>query len=270
MIHICHIFQHNHVLKFMYKPAVDSVIKLIPFMFNSIPFKYYDVSDQIKINHNDILIWVGNFNINFRELKNIYTIHFHLEPTIIHSGSDELWTYSKYMVDEYKKVNLTAKFIPIIYDDNVPKITYNTYTPKLTFIGTLSKSRIIKTKLISVQINNISNLWTDHDFNEYIINHADIFLNLNSDIGKSLASIRINKLLSHKCIIISEKTNDMDEELYKDIVFFKELNEIGDFYKSLLSKSREELEMISENAYQKFISIFSVNNAPNIIFQNKT
>lgn len=80
-----------------------------------------------------------------------------------------------------------------------------------------------------------------------------------------LPSIRINKLLSHKCIIISEHTNSKEEKLYKDFVYLKKIDEIGDFYKSFLTKSNTELEEIAENIHRKFLSIFKFEHAISLI-----
>ena len=75
------------------------------------------------------------------------------------------------------------------------------------------------------------------------------------------------ELLSHKCIIISEHTNKIDEEFYKDIVYFCDINEIGDFYKNLINKSPQELEIESNEKYKKFYNIFNSNNIVNLITQ---
>jgi hypothetical protein len=176
------------------------------------------------------------------------------------------------MFEEYKKVfNKTVKYIPVLLDQTVPTINYSEKNTqiKLTFIGDISTHNRIKRKEIinasGVEINDIFSLWSNQDFNMFIINKTDIFLNILKDNTKALASVRINKLLSHKCIIISEHTNDLDEELYKDMVFFKDLNEIGDFFKILANKSKAELEIIAENSYQKFIKVFNIENVFNLI-----
>jgi hypothetical protein len=271
-----HVWQEKHwVLPFMYEPVIFSLKKLLPSIYKErlIDFKIGG-GNKDDLKEGNVLIWVGGDPINFQELqkKNIYIIHFNLEPYVIISGADEIWTYSRYILKEYKKVfTKKIKFIPIILDDTVPIIKYseNNTQIKLTFIGNLSiNNRIEKKKIINasdVEINEVYNLWSHEDFNMFIINNIDIYLNITKDTTKALPSVRINKLLSHKCIIISEHTNDLDEELYKDIVFFKDLNEIGDFFKYLSKKSTTELDIIADNSYQNFVKIFNAENAFNLI-----
>lgn len=271
-----HVWQHeNWILPFMYDPVSISLKKLLPLIYNNRIIEFKISGKRLDdLLDGDTLIWVGVSPPNFEELhkQNIYTIHYDLEPFVSIYGADEIWTYSRYMFEEYKKAfDKTVKFIPILLDETVPTINYseNNTQVKLTFIGSLSiANRIIKKEIINasgVEINEVYNLWSNQDFNMFIINNTDIYLNITKDTTKALASVRINKLLSHKCIIVSEHTNEIDEELYKDIVFFKDLNEIGDFFKSLQQKSKEELESIAENSYQKFIKVFNLENGFNLI-----
>ena len=71
-----------------------------------------------------------------------------------------------------------------------------------------------------------------------------------------LPSCRINKLLSHKCIIISEHCNEIDDELYKNMIYFCKLEEIEDVYRMLLSKSDEELQNEANEKYELFCERF--------------
>ena len=258
---------HNQWLTFMYYPAVYSLIHLIPFMYHKNPILFTNET----IIEGDIVIWVGNNGYHeIQELKkrNIYTIHFNLEPQVEDFGSDETWTYSLFMYEQHKCLLRTIKFIPIIYDKTLPKTNYLNKINELTFIGGITDGRLYKEKIINesdVNINCINHLWSEQDYNLFIINNACIYLSLTKCETRTLASVRINKLLSHKCIIISEKTNDDDEELYKDMVFFRELNEIGPLFKSLIAMSPEELSRLAESSYQTFISRFNTENAFQLI-----
>jgi hypothetical protein len=265
----------SEMLNFMYFPVINSLKKYLPIFYNNtkIDFNLCN-SNYHELVKGDILIWVGINEPFFIKLKkrSIYTIHFHLEPDVKYLTSDEIWTYSLYIYNQYNKsnrYNKIIKFIPIIHERTIYKTNYLENT-KLTlcFIGNLNYDRKDKEQIINlsnVYIKEIYNLWTDKDFNEFIINNKHIYLNLNKGNTVALPSVRINKLLSHKCIIISEHTNIEDEELYKDLVFFKNINEIGDFYKSFLTKSNNELERISKNIYRKFLSIFKFKNSINLI-----
>jgi hypothetical protein len=271
IIYVCQ--TNKTFFPFMFYPIVYSLMKILPLIYNNKKIEFeLDNKNLTKLVKGDTLIWIGVNSPNFSKFtKNgIYTIHFNVEPYIETKGSDEIWTYSLYMYEMHKRINKIIKFIPIIHDDTLPKINYvkNNNSMKLTFFGKLAYQRIGKGKIIQnshVIINEIYNLWSEQDFNSYIINNTDIFLNIIRVRTKALPSVRINKLLSHKCIIISEHTNPSDEELYKDIIFFRNLNEIGSLYKSLIAMPINELELIAEKAHQKFISIFSIDNAINLI-----
>jgi hypothetical protein len=261
---------NDSYLDFMYYPAIYSLLHLIPLMYHKTPILFTNET----IVEGDIFIWVGvpymqgNHYIQELKKKNIYIIHFNLEPYVEDVGSDETWTYSLYMFEKHKCLSKIIRFIPIIHDETLPKTNYLNKLNELTFIGGIHDGRVDKAKIINesdVNINCINHLWTTEEYNFFIINHASIYLNLTKSDTKTLPSVRINKLLSHKCIIISEKTNDKDEELYKDMVFFRELNEIGPLFKSLIAMSPEELNQIAESAHEKFISKFNRENAFQII-----
>ena len=60
--------------------------------------------------------------------------------------------------------------------------------------------------------------------------------------------------MSHKCIVISEYTSEIDDELYKDIVIFCKVEDImNEFYK-LKNMNIEDLNKMSEDIYNKFIN----------------
>jgi hypothetical protein len=267
---------NRHVLSFMYYPAIYTLLNLLPLVYNTVEiiFKLSN-NNYDNIVEGDTLIWVGVYPPDYSKLKkkNIYIIHFNLEPEVEDFNCDEIWTYSLYMFNEYKNSNLVKnkiiKYIPIIHDETLPitKYTENNSQMQLAFFGRLyfraETYEILKATGLTVY--EIYTLWSETDFNKFINNNTHIYLNLSKSNTKALASLRINKLLSHKCIIISEHTNEIDEELYKDIVFFKDLSEICSFYKSLIALSKSELETIANNSYQKFISIFNVKDATSLI-----
>jgi hypothetical protein len=120
-------------------------------------------------------------------------------------------------------------------------------------------------------LKEIYNLWNDNDYNNFISSKPNIFLNLTKHIIPNiveynvLPTVRINKLLSHKAIIISEHTNPIDEAYYKDMVYFCNLEEIEDVYQELINKTNIELEQISNNIYEKFYDKFYYKNAVKLI-----
>jgi len=268
--------QHNK-LEFMYKPIVSTVIKLLE-------YSNYDIVIDFKINNYDfneindgeILIWIGVNNPDFNSLKNrgIYTIFYNADPNTYYYEADEIWTYSKYLFDNYKKNNESQiiKFIPIICEEGIPIVPYNLKTNdiKLIFMGALcarnnKKDILFQNSFIKDNLNDVYNLWNDNDFNNYISNKPNIYLNLTKIDTCALPSVRINKLLSHKCIIISEHTNDIDEEYYKDIIYFCDINEIEQVYKKLLNDTN--LEEKSNEIYNTFYNKFNYKNVINLIMQ---
>ncbi len=260
-------------LEFMYKPIVSSVIELLK-------YSNYNIDIDFKVNNynfddikeNEILIWVGCISIpDFNHLRNkkIYTIYYDTEPdTNIRYSSDEIWTYSKYLFNNYKKQfeKQIIKFVPIILEENIPSVPYNILNEniKLSFIGHLD-CRSEKINKISTNIEEINNLWNDEKYNEYIKSNSRIYLNLTKSYTYVLPSVRINKLLSHKCIIISEHTNDIDEEYYKDMVYFCNIDDINKVYENLLKKSNIELQNEANEKYKKFYDKFYLKNAHKLI-----
>lgn len=278
---IIHIWQGERIdnaLQFMYKPVILSVIKLLEYSNNDIiidyKINYYNFDE---INPGEILIWVGCENIpDFNVLKNrgIYTIYYNTEPDTNKFNSNEIWTYSRYLFNNYSKndENQIIKFIPIICEENIPIVPYNLKINdiKLIFIGLLSyrndkKTILFQNSFIKNNLEEVYNLWNDTDFNNYISNKPNIYLNLKKTNTDALPSVRINKLLSHKCIIISEHTNDIDEEYYKDIIYFCNINEIEQVYRKLLTETN--LEDKSNEIYNIFHNRFNYKNAIDLIIQ---
>ena len=137
---------------------------------------------------------------------------------------------------------------------------------KLTFIGKLDyrgdkKEILFQSSLLQNNLEEVYDLWNDTDFNNYISDKPRIYLNLTKDGTSALPSVRTNKLLSHKCIIISEHTNDIDEEYYKGMVYFCNIDEIENTYKTLINKTNMELQQEADEIYKNFYNTFYYQNA---------
>jgi hypothetical protein len=267
----------------MYKPVVLSCIEYIKNADDTsiVDYKvnYYNFDE---IRPNEILVWVGCENIpDFELLKSrgIYCIYYNTEPDTIQYKSNEIWTYSKYLFDIYKKYDNTQiiKFVPIICEENVPFVPYSMSSSsnlKLTFIGLLGhrsdKADILyQSSLIKNNLEEVYNLWNDTDFNDYISSQPRIYLNLTKYGTIALPSVRINKLLSHKCIIISEHTNEIDEEYYKEMVYFCDIHEIKNIYRNFTNKTNTELQQEADKIYEKFYNRFYYKNAIQLITEKK-
>lgn len=289
-IHIWHIQVNpcgkNLNIPFMYKPIIRSLINIIKELYNSIEidYKINNNHDFSSIQPGDVLIWVGCANNilisigcknvpNFLDLKNkgIYTIYYNTEPYTENSNPNEVWTYSMDIYNKYvNNTNKIIKFIPITCEENLPVVPYNIMNSniKLIFIGLL-QFRQNKYKQLSdtlkQNVSIISNIWNDEEFNQLISKNANFYLSWNKEGTYALPSVRINKLLSHKCIIISEHTNPDDEELYKDIIYFCNLQDIEGLYNDLIKKSQMELQEISDRHYKIFHERFNSKNAIQLI-----
>jgi hypothetical protein len=278
-IHIWYGETNDKIIKYMYKPGVISIISILNEIFNykiEIDHRndYYNFDE---INKDDTIIWVGCVKIpNFNHLKEkgIYTIYYNTEPDLNNPGSDEIWTYSKYLFYKYNKNNNNQiiQFIPIICEENVPFISYNSKdnNMKLIFLGKLDyrpikKIFLLTNSFLKENLLEIYNIWNDNDFNKLINEKPYIFLNILKLNTNILPSFRINKLLSHKCIIISEHTNKIDEELYNGLVYFCNINEIESVYKKIINKTNNERQIESNNKYNIFYNIFNSKNAINLI-----
>ncbi len=124
---------------------------------------------------------------------------------------------------------------------------------------------LLNDPIIKNNLEEIYNLWSDEAFNNYINNISNIFINLTKSGTNILPTVRLNKLLSHKCIIISEYTNDIDDGFYNDIIFFCKLEDISKIYLEIINKPKNEINELSENIYNRFYNKFNKINACSLI-----
>ena len=260
-------------LGFMYSPAVLSITEIIKTYYPHVVINYkVDYYEWEDIKPTDTLIWIGCINIpdfNLFKEKYIYTVYFNTEPFVVNGDSDEIWTYSRCIFDLYSKENKNTnqiiRFIPILCEKNVPSVPYLLKeTPmNLVLIGLFcyrhEKKAILDTyPLLKDNLQEVYNLWNNYDFNSFISSRANIYLNLTKANTIALPSFRLNKLLSHRCIIISEHTNPLDELDYKDLIIFCDLKDMESEYKKLLELSNERLHQKSNEIYEKFYSRFTL------------
>ena len=130
------IHRQSNVLKFMYKPFVNTIIKILE--NNNCNYNYLDKYDITLFNENDIVIFIGPCHEqrgidhpNYKPLidKNIYTILYWTEPDNTKCSTNEIWLYSKYLFHEFdKNQDQIVKFVPIICEIDLPLIDY-THSP---------------------------------------------------------------------------------------------------------------------------------------------
>lgn len=264
-------------LSFMYKPIIDSIIQYIRHTTKNIKINYLPNHDFTNIQKEDILLWVGFIGINspnFTSLRinGTYVIYYNTEPTLFQCDSDETWTYSKLMFHKYSMEYHPIKFIPVALEQTHYHLNYlSSSTLPLVFLGYLSLRlescrQLFSYDNIKCNLLEVYELWSDHDYNQFMDGKSYILLNLcKPDKFPALASSRINKLLSHKCIIISEHTNEIDEALYKDLLYFCDITEISGLYEKLTHTPRKELQEIANRFYDLFKQRFCIENAIKLI-----
>jgi len=269
--------------KFLYKPFVDTAFQL----FKKYNCKYLHVNCANResilslMQENDIVIpigstWEKRMGDFFKQ--KVYMILYWTEPDPpskrpgmhgIANRVDEIWLYSKMTFKQQPKLRneQKIKFVPIINVDNV-HLDYNkkNHNMKLCFFGALGarQNRLFPINRKKYFINKYD-LWNDNDYNNFIINNVCIFLNVPKKQTTTLPYARICKLLSHRCIIISVPCNNIDDELFKDMIYFCQFNEIDKVFNNLLSKTPAQLDNIAGNFYNKFISKLSYETVQNVI-----
>lgn len=272
-IYIC-VFEDEKI-QFMYKPIVDSIRQLLKEIYPHIIYKT-NIDILNEISENDVFIYVGHRFQNFEDLKkrNIHTIWYNTEPDTNVENADEIWTYSKYLFEQYNKKDSKQiiKFVPIICEDMTTFVRYkDNIKRKLVFMGKFDYRKekydiLMQYPEIKDSLIEIYDLWNDSDYNNFIENNSPkIFINLTKSGTNALPSVRINKLLSHKCLIISERTNEIDDRLYEGIIYFSDIHNFSNIYSNLLKKTNDELRMESEKRYNKFKHLFNKKNVTDLI-----
>jgi len=265
----------DEITQFKYKPSTDSISQILKEKYPSVIYKT-DIDILNEISENDVFIYVGHEFNDFEDLKkrNIYTIWFNTEAFTNLKNSDEIWTYSKYIFEQYdkKESKQIIKFIPVICEDTTSFVKYNNNVDmKLYFLGNFGYRKekydiLMEYPKIRENLIEINNLWSDSDYNDFIeSSYPKIFINLTGQNTAALPAMRINKLLSHKGLIVSEHTNEIDERLYEGIVYFSDIHDFSNVYSNLLKKTNDELQMESEKRYDKFKQLFDQKNAINLI-----
>ena len=191
----------------------------------------------------------------------------HLVDKIIGQYCDEIYLYSKhlFLLQQKHFDQQKIKFVPILKEDTTFFVDYLNKKEdiRLCFLGDLSFRP--KFKKPNYLINRFD-LFNENKYNMYMVNNTNIFLNLNKNVGGKrkilniLPFCRICKLLSHKCLVISEHCSKEDEELFEGIVYFCNIEDIEKTFYNLSLKSPNDLNDISNKNYIKFCDKFNVKN----------
>jgi hypothetical protein len=267
----------------MYKPFGDTVLKYLQKIISEYTeVEYYtNVIDYNIMEPNEVLIFIGCAEIpdfQYLKQKGIYTIYYNTEPNLDLFDSDEIWVYSRYAFEKYEKrnENQCIKYLPIFLEEDIPSVPYllniNTNTIPFVFMGNFMSRQdklhiLMQSELLRNRIQQVYHLWNDNDYNQFISSYPNIYLNIMKTDTNFLPTARIHKLLSHKCIIISEYSNELEDEIYKEMVYFCKLEEMENVFKTLINKTNIELQEDSENKYRIFKNNFSTENAIQRIMQ---
>jgi len=270
-IFVVHGERWDNNLQFMYKPFVNTIRTL----FSSHPhlsIEYYHRSmDYEIIEPEDVLIFIGIIEqpcFDHLTRKGIYTIFYNTEPEVGWRNCREIWTYSKYAFEIYPKPNgQVIKFVPIFAQENIPSVPYLLSEPNtmpFIFLGYLDfrpekRNYLFQSECLRENIREIYSLWNDTVFHDFISSRPYLYLNITKNWVKTpniLPSVRINTLLSHKAIIISEHCNEIDESLYTGMVSFCSLEEIEGEFMKWRGKTGEELQAEADARYRLFQKAF--------------
>jgi len=274
-------------LVFMYDPLVFSAKCLLQQLYPKaiIDHQAKIIHEWSEVKRGDTVVWIGCFRFPHDELKElrergVYTVYYNTEPAHCPCFTDEIWTYSKSLYEIHVQAyeGQIIKYMPIVCEEGdeehqVSFVPYSETAPEklnLSFIGNFvfrkdKQDMLMKSEILARDLEEINNLWSDKDYNNFMAKKANIYLNVTKTHFPFLPTVRINKLLSHKCIIISERTNEIDDSFYSDMVIFTDLENIPAVYESLLKKTPEELQAMADGMYEKFFEKFTSKKAVELI-----
>jgi hypothetical protein len=216
-------------LLFMYKPFVNTIMLIAPqskFLYNN--------WKNIDFKANDTIIIIGcNFGLNdFIIFKNkkLHIIFYWTEPSVVNKNiaqyCDEIYLYSKLLFISQQKSfhQQKIRFVPILKQETKSFVNYLNKKDniKLSFLGNLKYRSMNVRNYFSnkIYLDEKYNLFNEDTYNMYMVKNTNIFLNINKNDSFILPFCRICKLLSHKCLIISQHCNKEDDELFEDLVYF--------------------------------------------------
>jgi hypothetical protein len=154
-----------------------------------------------------------------------------------------------------------TKYVPIICERGVPRVRYGEepVSQQIVFLGDLmfrqEKLRYFTPEFRGNIVPKFE-LWHETTYNAFLHGTPYIYLNLTKENTVAMPAVRVNKLLSHGAIIVSENVHADDQEEYEGLVFFGDLTQLEDIFRGLLEKSGEDLREISDAIYARFCEKF--------------
>ena len=207
--------------------------------FEKIPLNY----DLFQFEQMENIIFECNYKIYINLLKN----------------ANNVYDFSNYNTNYLKeKYNLTnISYLPLYqykYNNYYPlKIDIKQKKNDVIFIGSLNKRRDnILDKLKIIKKNNKLN----NDEKTKLLTNSKIYINIHFYDNSVLEIERILEGLKNKCLIISERSKDIElDNLYSNmIIFYDDINDLEKKINYYLSNDDEYFNLIKK-FYENFIKI---------------
>jgi hypothetical protein len=261
----------------IYNPKTN----LFDFFINSLIKEYNELNinillynDKLEIEYNkDILLIIINphFIFDYHDIYNKITIlskkfkykifyiteplNFIIEKKVYLDiikmiNPFAIWTYT---YENFNKLNIKQSIFKLIPNNNsyhFINIDLNQLktrnTNKIVFIGNITDNRKDICKSLDDNLINYNDSWTMDEWINILSSNL-FYLNIHRRIGcKSFESFRIIPILANGGFIISERCNEIEENLYKDYnIIFVERNQIIDTF----NKCKNNI--LYENIYNK-------------------
>jgi len=263
-------------LNWMYAPARETLVE----GFKNLNVK---IDTRIKcydwklIKPNSIFIWIGDYHApkvpwNLFKRKKIYTIYYQSEPWNENKkwnfNAHEIWDYSLRNVNKIKKrvkESKIVRFVPPGYLESEKIIQKSSNDIKLVFFGDARWRPQYKhmKDIFNDTLINERNVWNKNAFNNFINKpYVSIFLNLHKHNNcLCVESVRMSQLLSAGALIISEKSDPLDENIFKDYVIFTD--DYKNEYNKLINMSLQDRQEKADGILAKYMMDFS----PRSIFE---
>jgi len=283
-------YTHEEIPCFMYQPIIVTLKSVLPKLF---PLALLNFSSTKNLPWKELesgstIIWVGgHWECFFEQLhnlksKNVYTVFYNTEPYFVYNETHEIWTYSKFIFENYVKQFPEQKvlYFPVMCEENVPRIPYKSISSCdetcLIFLGSFhcrqeKHALLLQSDSMKTALKEIYYIWDESSYHELVGRKGHIFLNVTKSLEGNfpvLPTFRVHKLLGRGALIISEYSNVKDDDdVHKDLLFYTDVELIPSVFEMLKMKSPEELQTLSDGIYEKFHTYFCAENIPNLIMK---
>jgi len=240
------------------------------------------LNDKINYKKDIILILINpHFIYDYQDIKNEITkitdkfrfkiiyltepINFIVEKKVYLELINKikpycLWTYT---YENFNKIKSHLKIFKIFPDyneaynftnlKNIINIK-NKNIKNIIFFGNINQNRIDICKEFQDDLINKTDTWSKEEWTN-ILNNYLFYLNIHRRTNcKSFESFRIIPILSNGCVIFSEKTNPIEEDIYlKYNIIFVNKNDLYKSFKSYIENINYEEIIYKANRFREDI-----------------